>query len=149
MIRLAMLLLSALTPVRYGLAPVPGAVNPAVTQANIGETICVSGWTKTIRPTASYTTALKKRQMAAANLPGSTKAYEEDHLISLELGGNPTDPNNLWPQPWNGQWNAHQKDQIENKLKRMVCSGEMTLDEAQTEISSDWIAAYQKWIIRE
>ena len=26
--------------------------------------------------------------------------YQEDHLISLELGGNPTDPRNLWPEPY-------------------------------------------------
>ncbi|MGW4529241.1 hypothetical protein [Amycolatopsis sp. NPDC004378] len=28
----------------------PGALNPDVTQASIGSTICVSGWTATIRP---------------------------------------------------------------------------------------------------
>jgi hypothetical protein len=33
----------------------PGAINPAVTQANIGETICMKGWTKTVRPPERYT----------------------------------------------------------------------------------------------
>src|ERR1035437_3182978 len=39
----------------------PGALNPAVTQATIGMTICVSGWTTTVRPPTSYTTPLKRR----------------------------------------------------------------------------------------
>jgi hypothetical protein len=66
----------------------PGATNPKVTQANIKRTICRSGWTKTIRPPSSYTTALKRQQIAEYGYrnkkPGS---YEEDHLISLQLGG--------------------------------------------------------------
>ena len=37
----------------------PGATNPDVTQDNINNTICVSGWTKTIRPTTKYTNDLK------------------------------------------------------------------------------------------
>ena len=103
------------------LPTVPGAINPAVTQANIKTTICVSGWTKTVRPPASYTTKLKKSQMTTLHIVGTTKDYEEDHLVSLELGGNPTSPLNLWPQNWTGQWNAHQKDVLETFLKRRVC----------------------------
>ena len=71
--------------------------------------------------------------------------YEEDHLISPEIGGNPRDPDNLWPQPWFGTWNAMVKDKLENKLHRMVCSGDITLAEAQQAIAKDWIAAYQKY----
>lgn len=127
-------------------ATTPGAVNPDVTQANIESTICVSGWTKTIRPPASYTTRLKKQQMAARHLSGSTSDYEEDHIISLELGGHPTDPDNLWPQPWAGTYGARKKDQLENRLKRMVCAHTITLAEAQSAIRTDWAAAYIKYI---
>jgi hypothetical protein len=42
----------------------PGARYSKVTQATIATTICKSGWTKTIRPPASYTNALKKAQLA-------------------------------------------------------------------------------------
>ena len=35
----------------------PGVLNPDVTQANIDSTICVHGWTRTIRPPTSYTNA--------------------------------------------------------------------------------------------
>ena len=55
-------------------------------------------------------------------------AYQEDHLISLELGGNPTDPRNLWPEPYP---RASQVDQIENQLNNLVCSGRITLAEGQ------------------
>jgi hypothetical protein len=125
------------------LPPVPGAINPAVTQANIKTTICKSGWTKTIRPPASYTTKLKKYQMAQWHIAGPTSALEEDHLISLELGGNPTDPNNLWPEPWNGPYGAHKKDRYENFLHREVCAGRMDLAWAQHLITLDWVEGYQ------
>lgn len=120
----------------------PGAVNPNVTQANIHQTICVDGWTKTIRPPVSYTNKLKIQQMAAMHLPGKPSDYEEDHLISLEIGGNPTDPKNLWPQSWTGLWNAHKKDVVETELKRLVCSGKMTLADAQHVIATNWITEY-------
>ncbi len=125
----------------------PGATNPDVTQDNIQQTICQSGWTKTIRPSSSFTTKLKIQQLRALGLIGSASEYEEDHLISLELGGSPKDPKNLWPQPWDGEWGAHKKDVIETRLKRLVCTGAITLKEAQTTISTDWIAAYKKYII--
>lgn len=124
-------------------APVPGAVNPAVTQADIRITICVSGWTTTIRPPASYTNKLKLQQMANLKLTGTPHDYEEDHLISLEIGGNPTSPQNLWPQPWTGPANAHHKDRLENLLHKLVCTGKLSLTDAQHEISSDWVASYR------
>lgn len=126
----------------------PGVINPLVTQENIDQTICVSGWTKTIRPPASYTNRLKLKQMAEQHLPGKASDYEEDHLISLELGGNPTNPKNLWPELWNSDsgWGAHKKDVIETKLKVMVCKHKIALADAQNWIASDWIATYQKFV---
>ena len=72
-------------------------LNPDVTQATIAATICKRGWTRTIRPPTSYTDALKRTQLREYGLTGPTSRYQEDHLISLELGGHPTDPRNLWP----------------------------------------------------
>jgi hypothetical protein len=71
----------------------PGAINSGVTQANIKSTICVRGYTKTIRPPARYTTALKRQQIKQYGFSDKKLSdYEEDHLVSLELGGHPTDP---------------------------------------------------------
>lgn len=106
----------------------PGVLNPDVRQATIGTTICVQGWTRTIRPPTEYTNALKRRQMRAYGETGPPSAFQEDHLISLELGGHPTDPRNLWPEPYP---RAAQVDVIENELNAQVCSGSLTLAQAQ------------------
>jgi len=71
--------------------------------------------------------------------------YEIDHLISLELGGS-NDRENLWPQPYQATWNAHQKDHLEDRLHALVCRGEISLSQAQAEISTNWIAAFKKYV---
>jgi hypothetical protein len=106
----------------------PGVLNPDVTQANIRSTICRHGWTATIRPPVEYTNDLKRKQMRQYGETGSLSEYQEDHLISLELGGNPTDPRNLWPEPYP---RASDVDRIENDLNAQVCSGQLTLAQAQ------------------
>jgi hypothetical protein len=73
----------------------PGVPDPRVTQDNIHSTICLSGYTRTVRPTSSYTNRLKAEQMKAYGFTDRISAHEEDHLISLELGGDPRDPKNL------------------------------------------------------
>ncbi|PWG15520.1 hypothetical protein DF268_01645 [Streptomyces sp. V2] len=120
----------------------PGALNPDVTQDTIGSTICVSGWTATVRPSSSYTTALKKQQIVEYGYSDtSTSDYEEDHFIPLELGGAPKDPENLWPEPEYGDKTAGNKDTVENRLKKAVCAGQVSLTDAQNAIASDWTTA--------
>jgi hypothetical protein len=111
----------------------PGVLNPDVTQQTIGATICLPGWTKSVRPSTDYTNALKVRQMRAYGLTGSPSAFQEDHLISLELGGHPTDPRNLWPEPYP---RAARVDLLENELNARVCSGAMSLADAQVREST-------------
>ena len=153
----------------------PGATNPDITQENIGGTICKQGWsTKSIRPPSSYTSNLKQKQLAAygdtkpnalpliatksgkSTRPDISKCvehsanpacYEEDHLISLELGGHPTSAANLWAEPWFGAWNARVKDRLENRLHRLVCDGTLSLRDAQEAVATDWVAAYQRFVV--
>lgn len=113
---------------RASAAITPGVLNPGVTQATIHATICTRGWTRTIRPPVDYTNRLKREQLLAWQLPGGPGDYQEDHLISLELGGHPTDPRNLWPEP---RPYAEQVDKLENELNRLVCSGRLSLRAAQ------------------
>jgi hypothetical protein len=111
----------------------PGVLNPDVRQETIGQTICLQGWTRTVRPPTDYTSELKLEQMREYGLTGKPAGYQEDHLISLELGGHPTDPRNLWPEP---QPHAEEVDGIENDLNHLVCSGKITLAEGQRRESS-------------
>jgi hypothetical protein len=106
----------------------PGVLNPAVTQANIASTICRHGWTRTIRPPVSYTNALKAKGLRQYRLRGPPSGFQEDHLISLELGGDPVDPRNLWPEPYP---RASAVDRIENDLNHRVCTGSLSLADAQ------------------
>ncbi len=110
----------------------PGVLNPEVTQATIARTICVRGWTSTIRPPSDYTSDLKRRQLRVYGFGGTPSDYQEDHLISLGLGGHPTDERNLWPEPLE---RALDVDRIEVDLHERVCSGDITLADAQREIS--------------
>ena len=65
----------------------PGATDPAVTQENISLTICVPGYTKTVRPPASYTNRLKREQLDTYYKgQGEMRDVEEDHLIPLTVG---------------------------------------------------------------
>jgi hypothetical protein len=112
----------------------PGVLNPAVSQATIGATICRRGWTRTIRPPVTYTNALKRQGLSAYGLRGPPSGYQEDHLISLELGGHPTDPRNLWPEPYP---RAAEVDRFENELNAGVCGGRLSLAEAQRRESAE------------
>lgn len=70
------------------------------------------------------------------------------HLISLELGGSPTSPRNLWPEPHKveGGWGSHTKDRLENRLNHLVCRGEISLARAQRMIATNWVGAYKRLI---
>lgn len=137
----------AQTPARPDPSRTPGAIDPSVTQANIHETICVRGWTRTVRPPEEYIYRLKREQLREWGYEDrQTRNYEEDHLIPLELGGSPTSAQNLWPEPWHGPWNAHVKDRLENYLHAQVCAGRMPLEEAQREIATEWIATYERYL---
>jgi hypothetical protein len=144
-------------------ATAPGLVNPDITQANIDQTICNPQWsTKSIRPPVSFTNHLKQQQLAAAHATDKTPAhYEEDHVVSLELGGHPRDTRNLWPERWGtpghpltsrGPFPSHlvgakAKDATENALNREVCRGTLTLREAQWIIATDWFKYYLEKVL--
>lgn len=124
----------------------PGAINGAVTQADIDTTICVRGWTRTVRPPESYTEPLKRRLIRAYGY--ADRELRDYELEPLELGGAPGNPKNLWPEPHvaQGGWGSRTKDRLENKLHRLVCSGQLSLAAARRMIATNWIAAYKRFI---
>jgi hypothetical protein len=125
----------------------PGAIDPAVTPHNLHDTVCVRGYTAKVRPDKRVTNRLKREQIRQYRYADTNpQPYEQDHLIPLSIGGNPTDPKNLWPQPREGEWGAEQKNDLEFVAYRLVCSGQLNLQEAQQRIAANWIEAYQAWV---
>jgi hypothetical protein len=126
----------------------PGALNPAVTQARIDSTICLSGWTTTVRPPESVTEPEKLASIAAYGDSGPASSYEYDHDVPLELGGALNDPRNLWPEPdysSRSGFYLNPKDHLERALNRLVCHDEMSLSEAQRLIAGNWVSAYHRY----
>jgi len=115
----------------------PGALNPAVTQATIHRTICVSGWTDTVRPPEAITEQEKPASMATYGDSGPMGAYEYDHFVPLELGGATNDAGNLWPEPGAS---PNPKDAVEDELRAEVCDGQMSLAQAQQAIVTNWVS---------
>ena len=115
----------------------PGSVDPAVNQANIGSTICRSGYTAKVRPPESETSRAKFGvAYPAYRIPDGARS-ELDHLVSLELGGS-NDITNLWPEVGSV---PNPKDKVENALNRAVCGGRVSLAAAQRAIATNWMTA--------
>jgi hypothetical protein len=71
--------------------------------------------------------------------------FNVDHLIPVGLGGS-NSLKNLWPQPLSGEWSHFKKNELEARLRKMVCNGDLDLKKAQQEIATDWVSAYKKYV---
>lgn len=126
----------------------PGKIDTTLTT----KVICDPQWsTRLVRDVSESTKnkvyanyGLRPRQGYCSD----TLGCEVDHLISLQLGGS-NDIENLWPQPYTGEWNAKDKDRLENRLGSLVCSGKITLEQAQKDISLNWIDAFKKYGLKK
>jgi hypothetical protein len=119
------------------------AVTPGLTRPLTRAQVCATRWGRDRR---HVTTGMKRRVAAAYGVPWSQHAqYEFDHLVPRELAG-ADDERNLWPQPWAS---AHRKDRLENRLRVLVCRGELPLRTAQREIATDWVAAYHRYVVAQ
>jgi hypothetical protein len=121
----------------------PGVLNPAVTPATTTSTICVHGWTATVRPPTSYTDAIKQKSVPAGH---AASEFELDHLDSIEDGGDPRDPQNLWMQAYNDPYGARIKDVLETKVAHMVCAGTLTLDQARAALAPNWLVGFAQYV---
>jgi hypothetical protein len=118
-------------------------LTPGATLKVTTKQVCEVGYSSHAR---AVSLSSKKYVFRLYGIPWSTHAqYEVDHLISLELAGANT-VNNLWPEPYAGQMGAKVKDRLENRLHRMVCAGQIPLEQAQREMATDWQAAYWKYV---
>lgn len=124
----------------------PGALNPRVTQASIASTICRSGYTSSIRPPESITEPEKRANARSYAYSGSLGVAEYDHLVPLEVGGDPNDRRNLWVEPPSPGHLASQgvnnpKDAVEDEARSLVCNHEVTLAAMQNAIAANWTTA--------
>ena len=133
----------------------PGMADQRVSQSNIHDTICKSGYTATVRDVshAEKSSVLKAYGLTwtdiQAKVNGKTTSLAEfDHYWSLELGG-ANDPSNIWPQFYDaapgqsGYFGAREKDVVETYLGHEVCADKITLVEARLQIA-DWPTVYIK-----
>lgn len=118
----------------------PGDADPRVTQATIDKTICVHGYTATVR---SVPESERKEVFERYHVTDEPGKYEVDHLISLELGGT-NDIKNLWPEPYAPKPGAHEKDVVETNLHKQICNHKISISAAQSIITRDWYAYYKE-----
>lgn len=124
----------------------PGAINPKVTQGNIEQTICRSGYTKSIRPPHAVTNIEKRLNAKAYGYTGNLRYAELDHLVALSIGGDPNSALNLWvepPSPGHKPKDGvnNDKDKTEATLHSLVCSRRISLVDAQMRMATDWTTA--------
>jgi hypothetical protein len=102
----------------------------------------VPGYSSKVR---DVSIATKEKVFAEYGIAYSEHAdYEVDHLVSLELGGS-NDISNLWPEAHDIANGSFIKDGLENHLHAEVCNGDISLTQAQREISGDWMKYYAMW----
>ncbi len=115
-------------------------LTPGVTRPLSLHQVCSTKWGHDRR---YVTTAMKQEVARRYGVPWAKHAdYEFDHFIPRELAG-ADDVNNLWPQLW---VDARKKDRLETRLHVLVCSGQLSLEDAQGEIRRDWRAAYARYV---
>jgi hypothetical protein len=114
----------------------PGVADPSLTKAQLCDPSFRTGTERDV------TEEMKKKVCEEYGIttgcPG--KGYEIDHLVSIEIGGS-EDIANLWPQPADapGVIGFHTKDVVEDRSHKAVCSGKLTLQQAQDGIRTDWL----------
>lgn len=100
--------------------------------------VCTPGYASRVRPRGEAWRTLKRALYARYGFARGHYGYVADHIVPLELGGAPTDLQNLWLEPYD---DAHAKDRVENELHILVCDGRMPLRDAQVRIARDWTTA--------
>lgn len=113
---------------------------PGLVLTTSTEIICVPGYSKKVRDVSKKT---KQQVYANYGLDYTKRAeYQVDHLIPLMLGGS-NDISNLWPQKYDQEYGVAAKVKFEDYLYQAVCQKFMSIEEAQREISTDWVGYYK------
>jgi hypothetical protein len=118
------------------IACTPGDIISTATKSQV----CTPGYASSVRNVStSMKTKAYRMYGITSRRPGQ---YQIDHLVSLELGGS-NDISNLWPQAASPKPGYHEKDRVENYLHDQVCSGAISLKQAQIDIATNWLNVYK------
>ena len=126
-------------------------------------------YAKRVRPPVSWTAPRERESIKQYGYKDTDPShYEYDHFVPISLGGAPKDIRNLWAQRFASMgfsikdvkhtdkdtsftvnrfrfvYGAKEKDRVEFFLYREMCSGRITLKEAQSKILNDWRIEYDK-----
>jgi hypothetical protein len=124
--------------------PKPKAgLTPGETRPITIDEICRNPQAETI--TVNIPEETRREVFSEYGIDARADNFEVDYLITPDLGGAQS-IRNLWPQPYGARWNAHVKDQLEQRLHQLVCEGKVDLTTAQHDIAVDWIGAYKKYV---
>lgn len=120
--------------VARGYAEDPLVPNPKLTPGKVAESDKDRG---------GVTTAMEQKVFARYRLPWSRRPqFKIDHLIPRELGGADS-LENLWPQSIRARpYGTDRKELLTEVLLARIAKGQITLAQAQDQISKDWIDAF-------
>lgn len=134
------------TPIGNPTAPVAGPISrpdprltPGVVANSDGNAIC-SG-PQHIHEHIANNEQASVYARYGLSFPQRSHAYALDYLIPLTLGGAAV-PDNMWPATTAGI-GFHQKQQLNQRLRILVCRGDISLATAQHQIAADWYALWQ------
>jgi hypothetical protein len=134
---------ATLPPTRAAAARGPVArPNPGLTPGVVALTDAAAVCQQPRRVRTPVPFAEQQAVLAAYGVPTQeAHKYGFDYLVPLQLGGAAVSAN-LWPAAVKGV-GYHEKQQLNARLRILVCRGEVTLADAQHDIAADW---YTEWL---
>jgi hypothetical protein len=101
--------------------------------------LCAPGFAGSLKPVSNWQ---RSEALGRYGLRPEAFSGELDHLVPASLGGS-NDPDNLWPFRASGTFTLEAKQALASKLQGLVCSGKLSLKDAQDAFRKDWTLAYQ------
>jgi len=106
------------------------------------EQICAPGFVASATPVPTWA---RSAALEGYGIRPETYSSQLDHLVPVSLGGT-NSPDNLYPFHPNGAFTLEAKQALAAKILDMVCTGEISLKDAQKAFRKDWTKAYGQYM---